>query len=273
MFGVAIRGISLVGPDPSSGSKSFQTWIGADDEMLPANPMPRPMPPADTDEARVVRAPAGWEKLLVDAAVIGGRDRWQRRLRGLEHEFELRLKTLEREDDPRRDSSAAQLDQLRELEHFALPLIDQLDALPGSAHWKDWMEHLSKLARSRCAVRKPVLSVLAEFEPMGDVGPATLEEVAEVLSDRLRFLRREPPQRRYGRVFVGSIEEARGREFAVVFLPGLAEGLFPQRAFEDPLLLDEFRRELTASLAAPRRSRRTGAFAACAWPWPPRGSG
>jgi len=45
-------------------------------------------------------------------------------------------------------------------------------------------------------------------------------------------------------VFVGSIEEARGREFPVVFLPGLAEGLFPQRALEDPLLLDDCRREL-----------------------------
>lgn len=236
-----------LGQIPPAG-EVFQTWIGADDEMFP-QPDAAPDAPADTDEARVVRAPAGWEKLLVDAAVIGGRDRWRRRLRGLENEFELRLKTLEREDDPRRDSLRRQLDQLRELEHFALPLIDQLDALPRSAHWKDWMEHLSKLAR--LALRRPegVLSVLAEFEPMGGAGPATLEEVADVLSDRLRFLRREPPKRRYGCVFVGSIEESRGREFAVVFLPGLAEGLFPQRTFEDPLLLDEFRRELTASLA------------------------
>ncbi len=39
-----------------------------------------------------------------------------------------------------------------------------------------------------------------------------------------------------------------GREFGVVFLPGLAEGLFPRRAFEDPLLLDEFRRATGAAL-------------------------
>ena len=32
---------------------------------------------------------------------------------------------------------------------------------------------------------EPVLAVLAEFEPMGEVGPATLDEVAEVLSERL----------------------------------------------------------------------------------------
>jgi CRISPR/Cas system-associated exonuclease Cas4 (RecB family) len=237
-----------LGQLPPAGAAVFKQWIGADDEMLPESETPLEQA-AEIDETRVARAPASWEKLLVDAAVIGGRDRWRRRLRGLENEFELRLKTLDREDDPRAESLRRQLDQLRELEHFALPLIDQLDALPRSANWKDWIGQLSQLAG--IALRRPegVLSVLAEFEPMGDVGPVSLDEVKDVLSDRLRFLRREPPKRRYGCVFVGSIEESRGREFAVVFLPGLAEGLFPQRSFEDPLLLDEFRRELTASLA------------------------
>ncbi len=89
---------------------------------------------------------------------------------------------------------------------------------------------------------------------MGDVGPVGLEEVAEVLSERLRFLRAEPPAHRWGRVFVGSIEEARGREFGVVFLPGLAEGLFPQRMLEDPLLLDELREAVSADL--PLRKQR-----------------
>src|SRR5260370_39266730 len=100
------------------------------------------------------------------------------------------------------------------------------------------------------ALRHPesVLSVLSEFEPMGEVGPAALDEVYDVLSERLGLLRNEPPRRRYGQVFVGSIEEARGRAFEAVFLPGLAEGLFPRRALEDPLLLDEHRLKLAAAL-------------------------
>src|SRR5580658_6867780 len=61
-------------------------------------------------------------------------------------------------------------------------------------------------------------------------------------------LRTEPARRRYGQVFVGSIDEARGRAFDVVFLPGLAEGLFPRRALEDPLLLDELRVKLSPDL-------------------------
>jgi ATP-dependent helicase/nuclease subunit B len=210
-------------------------WVPPEDDMLAV----RPADPAEADSGteRPVHAPWGWEKLLVDAAVIGGRDRWERRLKGLEREFLLRLESPGENEEV----IAAQLEKLRSLADFALPLIDRLDSLPASAPWKDWLDALSQLAQT--ALRRPdgVLAVLAEFEPMGDVGPVMLEEVAEVLSDRLRFLRSEPPQRRWGRVFVGSIEEARGCEFRAVFLPGMAEGLFPQRALEDPLLLDDFR--------------------------------
>ena len=222
-------------------------WVPPADEML-LSAEAAPQAAEERDDPAAPPAPAGWEKLLVDAAVIGGRDRWVRRLRGLEKEFELRLKTLEREDEARRRQLARQLDHLRHLENFALPLIEALDALPRSARWSEWQEHLTALARRALRRPEPVLEALAEFEPMGDVGPASLEEVAEVLSERLRFLRREPPERRWGQVFVGSIDEARGREFAVVFLPGLAEGLFPQRQFEDPLLLDEFRSRVSADL-------------------------
>jgi ATP-dependent helicase/DNAse subunit B len=181
--------------------------------------------------------PRRWEQYLVDAAVIGGRDRWERRLRGLEAEWELNA-----------EENGERLKQLRNLREFAMPLIDALAAFPRAATWKEWLDALGDLARRSLRAPEGVLAALAEFEPMGDVGPASLEEVTEVLSDRLRFLRNEPPSRRWGSVFVGSIEEARGREFAVVFLPGLAEGLFPQRLSEDPLLLDEFRRVIDEHL-------------------------
>jgi hypothetical protein len=47
----------------------------------------------------------------------------------------------------------------------------------------------------------------------------------------------------------GTIEEARAHRFAVVFLPGLAEGIFPRRAYEDPLLLDHYRIKLEQPIA------------------------
>jgi ATP-dependent helicase/nuclease subunit B len=212
-------------PETPSSSK----WVAPEDELLGPieNEVGEPSPELDRP------TPRRWERLLVDAAVIGGKDRWERRLNGLEAEFVLQEKPL---------------DQLRNLKEFALPLIGMLDELPAAATWSVWLEHLSELARVSLRDPDPVQAVLAELAPMGDVGPVALEEVAEVLSERLRFLRRDPPGQRWGRVFVGSIDEARGREFGVVFLPGLAEGLFPQRTLEDPLLLDELREAVSEHL-------------------------
>lgn len=215
--------------------------------QIPAAPAPADwVPPADevlTDEASGEPeeprpesdrpTPRRWEQYLVDAAVIGGRDRWERRLRGLEAEWELNGN-----ENPER------LAQLRNLRDFALPLIGALDELPKAAKWEDWITALRDLAYQSLKQPEGVLEALAELAPMAEVGPATLEEVIEVLDDRLRFLHREPPGRRWGRVLVCPINEARGCEFGTVFLPGLAEGLFPQKTAEDPLLLDDLRRAL-----------------------------
>ena len=210
---------------------------------LPITLSGRPLPAVD--EAPPLDVPIGWEKLLVDAAVIGGRDRWARRLRGLRAELQTQLRDLEKEDTSHIER---RIQQLERLEHFALPLIDALSSLPSAERWGVWLDRLMDLAQMALRSPESVLSALSELEPMREVGPVSLDEVYDVLSERLGTLRAEPPERRYGRVFVGSIQEARGRSFDVVFLPGLAEGLFPRRAFEDPLLLDEQRIQLAAGL-------------------------
>jgi ATP-dependent helicase/nuclease subunit B len=232
---------------PSKEPEAHEEWIAPTDETLGvADGHPK------TEEAQeqgdTLRMPSRWESLLVDAAVIGGKDRWQTRLEGLEKEFELRIADAEREDEAQRAMLQRQREQLTELKAFALPIMEQLSALPETARWGDWLEQLGALARRALRSPEPVLSVLAELEPMAGVGPATLEEVTSVLQERLRFLRTEPEKQSYGKVFVGSIDEARGLAFSAVFLPGLAEGLFPQRSLEDPLLLDVFRTAVSAFL-------------------------
>ena len=207
--------------------------------------------PEDADAAVIrgtLQTPWAWEKLLVDAAVIGGRERWSRRLRGLEAELRLQLIDLDQKEEGRRQHLEREIGRLKNLGRFALPLIDRLAALPRRATWGEWIDQLRDLAEA--ALRQPgsVLSLLDELQTMAEVGPVGLDEVTGVLRDRLRFLRREPPLRRYGQVFVGSIDEVRGRAFDVVFLPGLCEGLFPARAREDPILLDEYREALAAGL-------------------------
>jgi ATP-dependent helicase/nuclease subunit B len=232
--------------------KPIPQWVPPDDEILAnfssAPPAPDTTPaPSSTDET-VLAVPIGWEKLLVDAAVIGGHHRWARRLGGLRAELQAQLRDLDKEDQSHRPHIERRIEQLQRLEHFALPLIDILGALPKAAHWGEWLDRLSELAQMALRYPESVLAVLSELKPMSEVGPAMLEEVYDVLSEKMGSLRADPPRRRYGHVFIGSIDEARGRAFDAVFLPGLAEGLFPRRALEDPLLLDEHRTKLQPAL-------------------------
>jgi CRISPR/Cas system-associated exonuclease Cas4 (RecB family) len=228
--------------------KPIPQWVPPDDEILAnfpsAPPGPEAAPAPNSADETTLAVPIGWEKLLVDAAVIGGHHRWARRLRGLRAELQAQLRDLDKEDQSHRPHIERRIDQLTRLEHFALPLIDILGSLPQAAHWGEWLDRLSELAQMALRYPESVLAVLSELRPMGEVGPATLEEVYDVLSEKMGSLRGDPARRRYGHVFIGSIDEARGRAFDTVFLPGLAEGLFPRRAFEDPLLLDEHRAKL-----------------------------
>ena len=220
-------------------------WIPIQGELFADPPPDSP----DDEDARYIPTPYQWEKLLVDAAVIGGHDRWVRRLDGLANEFRKQISEVQAEDESTRQRLERQLDRLANLRTFALPLIEFLDQLPGLAIWSDWLEVLEQLATK--SIRRPefVLAVLAELRPMSNLGPVTLDEVREVLTHRLTFLRTDSAERRYGKVFVTTTAELAGLSFEVVFLPGLAEDIFPKRAFEDPLLLDDARRSISPWLA------------------------
>jgi RecB family exonuclease len=197
-----------------------------------------------------LRAPWKWETLLVESAVIGGSERWARRLGGLDAEYQLKIRELtsEEPESPRLARLRRERENLAHLRSFALPLIDEMSAWPDLSLWGDWIERLEELAPR--VLRRPefVLRVLADLRPMAAVGPVSLTEVRDVLMDRLASLEAEPPAQRYGRLFVCSPDQVRGRAFRVAFVPGLAERLFPQKVREDPLLLDDLRRQVGAPL-------------------------
>ncbi|MCW5890810.1 MAG: PD-(D/E)XK nuclease family protein [bacterium] len=242
-------------PDPDAPARA--DYVPPENELLPAAPPPPPDDDdgllADPDAAGAVagtlRAPPRWERLLVDAAVIGGGlDRWQRRLDGLEAELRAQRAELEDEDEARAARVDKQLADLGHLRAFAIPIVERLGTLPPAARWGDWIERLSALAAAALRDPAPVLATLAELAPMAPVGPVDLDEVRLVLGPRLRDLTEPPPRRRYGAVFVGTTRAARGLAFDVVLVPGLAENLFPSKLVEDPILLDAQRRALAREL-------------------------
>ncbi len=228
----------------------FKSLVEADGSVSDADEADEAREPPTAESpvvAGTLRTPLHWEKLLVDAAVIGGKERWARRLSGLEAELRLNYEDIE-EEDGRRETVERQLERLRNLKAFSLPLIEFLDGLPEQARWSEWLRALRHLSSMALRSPEPILSVLAELEPMGKVGPVGLSEVQQVLNERLTRLRPERPDRHYGRVFVGTLAEAQARSFQIVFVPGLAEGIFPGKILEDPLLLDEYRKQVSAEL-------------------------
>ena len=150
-----------------------------------------------------LQAPWKWEEYLVEAAVIGSRDRWERRLRGLSNELQLQATELAQTDPESTRLRMLHRDQqqLQHLERFALPIIEILDQYPHECTWGEWIQHLSTLAPRVLQAPRRVLAILQELSPMASIGPTTLAEVREVLMTRLSTLEAEPPANRYGRVF------------------------------------------------------------------------
>jgi CRISPR/Cas system-associated exonuclease Cas4 (RecB family) len=254
--------------DAKVSAKSGQaTWVASRDDVFGvlSERVPEESHDSDGDDdqrsainisgdqavvAGSLRAPWKWESLLVESAVIGGSDRWARRLNGLAAEYELKIRELtsDEPESPRIARLERERQNLAHLRGFALPLIEEMSTWPTEAAWGDWLQRLEELAPR--VLRRPefVLRVLADLRPMAAVEPVTLAEVRDVLADRLAALEAEPPAHRYGRLFVCSTDQVRGRAFRVGFVPGLAERLFPQKVREDALLLDDLRREIGGEL-------------------------
>jgi len=265
------RAPEFVAPDdeeltlPGSGVRD----AGSDEETEDATSATSSLRPAsrapDPDEEAIVhgtlRAPWKWETLIVESAVIGGDPaRWHRRLSGLAKEFRVRI-AEERKEDPESPKAARLERDWRNLGHlraFALPIIDQLASWPASATWGEWLDRFVVLAPMVLRQPERVLRVIEQLRPMSEIGPVPLDEARDVIAGRLLSMEIDPPKSRYGRVFVGSPHQARGRAFRVVFVAGLAERMFPQRPREDPMLLDkEMREPLDAGLIVQEDRGRT----------------
>ena len=138
------------------------------DAQVPADPEP-PAIEGETPARRAARAPWRWERLLADSRVIASADRWERRLNGLVAECTLQQQELQRTEpeSPRIDQLARKIEDVRQLEAFALPIIRALAAWPAQATWAEWLDAFAALAPR--ILRRPdrVLRVFADLRPMG----------------------------------------------------------------------------------------------------------
>ena len=232
----------LARPDPAG--RSFLALLYCAEEGLSASRFAEYLSLGQMREDEEPHTPAMWERLIVDAAVIGGPERWHTRLQGLREELHRRYRE---EQDPALERKIAALENLGEV---ALPIIRKLAQLPVQATWGAWIDALMDLAEFTLREPERVTELLEQLLPMADIGPVGIAEVLLVLGPRLNTVRVPAKESRYGKVWVGGIEEARGMTFRRVFVPGINEGLFPRPPAEDPLLLEMQRTALGIELRA-----------------------
>ncbi len=242
-------------------ARSFSTYLSFG--VLPRTESGEPPPTSANDAARVaddeedesddegatpetVRAPRQWERLLVEAIVIGGDpQRWRRRIRGLSADLSRRAAELDRIGG---ESSGLRrtMDELAALERFALPLLDDLAALPARASLAVYREKVSALATRALAQPARALAAIAELAPRAPSGEElTLADLARVLAPRLGAMETRPASTG---VQLVTPDELRGASYDLVIIPSLAERVFPARMPEDPLLPDGTRAALSPDL-------------------------
>jgi ATP-dependent helicase/nuclease subunit B len=173
-----------------------------------------------------------WERTLATANIASGHHRYATRLQALRDEW------LHRDPDAQ---AVAELDALT---HSLLPLVDRLAALPPTATWAEWLTHLRQLAANTLRDDTVVQDALTQLAVLGDLGPVPLRDVTRTLETALGDRREPSHAHRFGRVWIGSCDDALGHAFSAVFVPGLTERQFPVLLREDPLLLDRLRADV-----------------------------
>lgn len=227
-------------PPPASANAARRAYDDEDDDDE------TDAVPSEGEAAEALRIPRRWERLLVEAAVIGGApERWQRRLAGLAAELGRRIEELDRTGG---ESAGVRrtLEDLAALERFAMPLLADLAALPAQATLEEHRSKIAALATRALARPTRALIVLDELAPRAPAGETlSLADVVRVLAPRLGALELRPEAKGVPLV---TPDELRGASFEAVIVPGLVERSFPARVPEDPLLPDAARRALSPDL-------------------------
>jgi len=212
-----------------------------------------------------------WDTISRRAGVVAGSEQWRDRLRAFANATHERLR-VERATDDATDASLLRLEsdaeQADALAAFVAGLTERLvppdrPTWPGLVQWATglleaylggegrraaWPEVELEAAR-RVVAAVEGLATLAEIEPEAD--PAAFRRAVEAELDA--------PYARVGRfgegVFVGRVSDAAAGDFEALYVLGMAEGTFPPRGREDPLLPDRDREASGVGLA-PYRTRR-----------------
>ncbi len=167
-----------------------------------------------------------WDARTVELGIVAGQSQWQRRLRPPD----------------------------RELSEFITKIFTLAEAIPAKGQWTKFIEPVlaafRALGGSHLGVSEAI-SALAELDAFES--PVTFETFAEFCQKAIEAEREPTGKFQGGGIFVGDVMSARGLSFPFVMVLGLVEKSFPRVIREDPLLLDDERRQISPDLPLKQR--------------------
>ena len=215
-----------------------------------------------------LRAPWKWEQLIVEASVVGGtaiaggvvstvwRTQYRMQIREAESKSRNRPGPAIERDIEQPGAPAA----------FFAAGHRHLAAWPMHATWGEWLT-LWRVGAE--VLRRParVLEVLADLRPIAPVGPVSLDEVRNVLSERLPSLENRAPGATLRPRLRCQPASGAGPRLRRRLRSRPRRAIFPQKPREDPMLLDQLRGAARPGLARAGRPRPRRAASAEAGRW------
>ncbi|MCX6900151.1 MAG: PD-(D/E)XK nuclease family protein [Verrucomicrobia bacterium] len=194
---------------------------------------------------------AEWDRLSAELGIVAGASVWRDRVRA-------RIKQLQMEQSHSDESKTAvamrELVDARELGAFIEKLTRSVARLPQDGKWSEFTAATQVSAKELLAdspERETAFNQLRALDALDDYrASASREDFA--LYARKAFEAARLPEGAFqeGGPFVGGIMAARGVSWPMVIVPGLVEKGWPRQLREDPVLLDDERRELNKVLPA-----------------------
>ena len=209
---------------------------------------------------------AAWERLSRDANIVSGLGRWQQRLEHLQRRLLDDAAAFEArgEDGDGRRLAARRAGDLRDWIAATASVL----VAPVGADWDgfaEWAAGLLEQALDTAALdakeleaHDQVMAALDRLSCLAAAGEGRLPSAERFLTAlRLELDATVGSIGRFGQgVFVGPLDAAAGTSFDVVFVVGMAEGAFPPRRADDPLLPDRLRAEAAGGDLDTRRRHR-----------------
>ncbi len=181
-----------------------------------------------------------WARLSAEAGIVGERG-WIEESAALVE----RLRLLEERGEGSGEAFAAALDA----DAVIGKIVRAGEGLRAASSWRGLADGFSSLVRELFPESpdlegaREAIERLASLDRLGQ--PVSFDEFARIAEASLADAARAAGRGGDG-VHVLSLVQARGLGFEAVFIPGLAERIFPAAARQDPFLGDRERRELNA---------------------------